>query len=42
MKYTVFCLLYSTLFVEAKSMTKSLVGFDCNDTENGFECTQTD
>ena len=41
MKYAVFCLLYSTLFAEANTISKSLVGFDCNDTENGFACTKT-
>ena len=39
MKYAVFCLLYSALFVEAKEITK-LVGMSCIDTEKGFECTQ--
>ena len=41
MKYAVFCLLFSSMMVDAKQ-TKSLIGFDCNDTENGFECVQTE
>ena len=41
MNYAVFCLLYSTLFAEANTMNKSLVGFDCSDSENGFTCSKT-
>ena len=41
MKYAVFCLLYSGLFADAKSNASSLVGFDCNYTDDGFACTPT-
>ena len=40
MKYAVIFLLYSSLFAEAKK-ANSLVGFDCSDTDKGFECIQT-
>ena len=40
MKYSLLCLLYSTFFIESNANTEYLVKYDCNDTENGFECTQ--
>ena len=38
MKFAVFCLLYSGIVSEGKTNSNSLVGFDCNDTDKGFEC----
>ena len=38
MKYATLCLLFSSLLVDAKLIKNSLVGFDCNDTDKGFEC----